>query len=140
MQGPTGVGLQGSTGQIGPTGQQGPTGPQAPTAGAVSTIDFAIGTAATTTSATLLSTGAIVLRADVTITTPYSPGATIEVGQAGSLNLFQDTPDNVPTVADFYSAPQRTAAVTATSVVATIGGAPAAGAGFVTVQYAVPNP
>jgi hypothetical protein len=109
-------------------------------AGLVSTIDFAIGTAATTTSATLLSTGAIVLRADVTITTPYSPGATIEVGQAGSLNLFQDTPDNVPTVADFYSAPQRTAAVTATGVVATIGGAPAAGAGFVTVQYAVPNP
>lgn len=139
--GPTGpAGATGPTGPVGPTGPQGVTGPTGAAPGSVQTIDFAIGTLSVN-SVTSLPAASIVLRADVTITTPYTVGTTIQVGQAGSLNSFQDTPDNNPSVNNFYSAPQRTtSSAIAAPVTASIGGAPAVGAGFVTVQYTVPNP
>lgn len=109
------------------------------TPGAVQAIDFAIALLSVN-SVTSFPAGAIILRADVTITTPYTAGTTIQVGQAGNPSLFQAAADNVPTVNNTYSAPQRTAAAAAAPVAVTIGGAPGAGAGFVTVQYSVPNP
>jgi len=78
-----------------------------------------------------------VLRCQVKITTPYSNG-TIEVGQTGTPALLQATADNVSTVANEYDAPQRTSWGGASlPVLTTITGAPSAGAGFVTVEYAL---
>ena len=107
-------------------------------AGAQYVIDMAIGTGASQSSVTSIPAGAIVLRADVTITTPYSGGATIAVGQTGTTNLLQGTADNFPQTDDEYLADQRTAwGASALPVLVTVGGAPSAGAGFVTVVYAL---
>jgi hypothetical protein len=109
-------------------------------AGVVSCIDFAIGTAASQSSVTSIPANAIVLRCDVTITTPYSGGATIKVGQTGTTNLLQDTGDNVPQTADEYSANARVAwGASPLAVLVTVAGAPSTGVGVVTVLYSLPN-
>jgi hypothetical protein len=108
--------------------------------GAVQTIDFAITTAAAQNSVTSLPAGSIVLDCMVTITTPYSPGATIQVGQVGNAGLFQTTAQNVPQTNGNYDVRQRTPPASATAVSVAVGGAPGAGAGFVTLQYTVANP
>lgn len=104
--------------------------------GAIYTVDFVIGTAASQSSVSSIPAGAIILRADVSVTTPYSAGALIALGQTGTTALLQGTGDNFPTVADIYLASQRTAwGASALPVLVTITGAPSAGAGTVTVQY-----
>jgi hypothetical protein len=109
-------------------------------AGAVLDIDIAVGTAATTSSVTSIPANAIILNATFKPTTPYTAGATVSIGQTGAVALLQATDDNVPQSANEYSAPQRTAwGVAALPVLVTIGGAPAAGAGVVNVQYSLPN-
>jgi len=120
-------------------GSPGPPGPAGPTEAAV--IRYAIGTGATQDSVTLLPAGAVVLNAILEEQTPYSLGATIQIGQAGSLSLLQATTDNNPQVTALYSVPQVTSWGGVARVVrTTVGGAPVAGAGFVTVVYAIPNP
>jgi len=110
------------------------------TSGALRTIRFAIGTAATTDSVTAIPAGSIVSRCQVSITTPYSAGATIEVGDTGgTVNLYMTSAQNDPQLANLYGLAQDTNGVAAT-VRATIGGAPVAGAGFVSIWYSVPNP
>lgn len=112
----------------------------ASTSGALRTIRFAIGTAATTDSVTAIPAGSIVSRCQVSITTPYSAGATIEVGDTGgTVNLYMASSQNDPQLANLYGLAQDTTGVAAT-VRATIGGAPAAGAGFVSLWYSVPDP
>lgn len=101
-------------------------------------IRYAIGTGASQPSATVLPVGAVVSDVQVEIDTPYSGGATIEVGQAGSLALFQATTDNNPQGAGIYDVPQDTPAG-ALAIVTTIGGAPGAGAGFVIVKWSIPS-
>lgn len=109
-------------------------------AGVISCIDFALATAATTSSTTQIPANAIVLSCELKVTTPYTAGATVSIGQTGSLSLLQATSDNSPTLANEYLAPQRTGwGASATAVVATIGGAPSAGAATVTVTYSSPN-
>lgn len=109
-------------------------------AGSVQVIDYAIGITTPEPSATIIPANAIVLRAMVTITTPYTPGSSISVGQTGSVSLLQTTSNNFPGVAGSYDAPQRTAwGAVALPVVTTVNGAPVVGAGFVTVEYALPN-
>jgi len=109
-------------------------------AGVVSCIDFAIGTGASQSSVTSIPANAIVLRCDVTVTTPYSAGATISVGQTGTTVLLQATADNVPQTADEYMAEQRTAwGVAPLPVLVTVGGSPASGAGTCTVMYSSPQ-
>jgi hypothetical protein len=109
-------------------------------AGAIYCIDFAIGTGASQSSVTSIPTNAIILRCDVTITTAYSAGTTIAVGQTGTTNLLQATGDNFPTVIDGYTALQRTAwGGSALPVLVTVGGTPSAGVGAVTVEYTLPN-
>ncbi len=106
--------------------------------GATYTIDFAIGTAASQSSVSQIPANAIILSSDVTITTPYSVGTTIKVGQTGTTNLLQDTTDSFPTVAGTYEASQRTSwGGSPLAVLVTIAGAPSVGAGFVTVLYSV---
>jgi hypothetical protein len=107
--------------------------------GAVIDVDVAIGTAATTSSVATIPANAIILRADVNVTTPYTAGATIAVGQTGTVNLLQATTDNVPQLANEYDAPQRTAwGAAPLALLITIGGAPVAGAGSVNIQYTLP--
>jgi hypothetical protein len=109
-------------------------------AGVVSCIDFAIGTGAAQSSVTSIPANAVVLRADVSITTPYSAGATIEVGQTGTPILLQDIIDNFPLTVGDYSALQRTGwGAAPLPVLVTVGGAPAAGVGRVTVEYSLPQ-
>jgi hypothetical protein len=108
--------------------------------GAVREIRTAITNAAAQNSATLIPANAIVLDAQLDIVTPYSAGATISVGQAGSVSLLQLTTDNLATVAGLYEVEQDTAwGAAALAVLVTVTGAPAAGAGFVVVRYCVPN-
>jgi hypothetical protein len=107
-------------------------------AGAAYVIDYAIGTGASQSSVTSIPSGAIVLRSMINITTPYSGGSAISVGQTGSTSLLQGTADNYPTVADGYDAPQRTAwGGSSLPVLTTITGAPSAGVGTVTVEYSL---
>lgn len=104
--------------------------------GGVQQIRFAITNAAAQNSATSIPAGSIVIDAEIDVVTPYSGGATITIGSAASPALLQATTDNTPGVAGLYGAHQDTAwgGVTGT-VLVTVGGAPAAGAGFCIVRY-----
>jgi hypothetical protein len=103
---------------------------------AVLEIRFLIGTSPSQPSTTVLPAGAIVNSAQVEIVTPYSLGATIQVGQAPSPSLFQGVTDNNPQIANLYGAEQNTV-VTANPVLVTVGGAPGVGSGFCVVRYVV---
>ena len=108
--------------------------------GAVRVIRYpVINAPATQDSTAELPVGAVVLRALVNVTTPFSGGSTISVGQDGFLTEFQGTTDNRPTVVNQYEVPQDTDAPVAGVVRTTIGGAPAAGAAQVVIEYSVPD-
>jgi hypothetical protein len=108
--------------------------------GAIREIRYAITNAASQDSASLIPANAQVVETQVEVVTPYSGGATISVGQAGSLTLLQLTTDNLATVAGIYQTMQDVAwGGAALAVRTTVGGAPAAGAGFVIVRYTLPD-
>lgn len=109
--------------------------------GAVREIRFAINnTNGAQDSAALVPANAVIVAAELDIATPYSGGATITLGRAGSATLLQATTDNLATVANRYSLDLDTAwGGSALAVRATIAGAPAAGAGFAIVRFTVPN-
>jgi hypothetical protein len=110
--------------------------------GAIREVRYAITNAASQDSASLIPANAIIVGCRIKITTPFSAGATITVGQAGNLTLLQQASDNLPTVAadPGYDTPLDVAwGAAALAVRTTVGGAPAAGAGFVSVWYTVPN-
>src|SRR5215469_1409910 len=108
--------------------------------GAVREIRFAITNAASQSSATQIPANAIAVSAELDITTPYSAGATITVGQTGSAALLMGTGDNLATVAGLYAVDQDTAwGSSALAVLVTVAGTPAAGAGQCIVRYTVPD-
>lgn len=109
-----------------------------PASGAASCISVSPGTAATTTSTTQMPAGAVVIDCRVNVTTPYSAGATIEVGIAGTLADFMGTADNDPQLDGLYSVPQQTTVAGASAVVVTIGAGPVAGVCVVLVFYVIP--
>ena len=93
----------------------------------------------TVDSTALLPASAIVFKTTVNVTTPYSAAATIDIGDdGGTADLYMDDTELDAEAANLYSKPQETTGVAA-AIQATIGGAPAAGAGFVSVFYAVPE-
>jgi hypothetical protein len=107
--------------------------------GAVYTIAMAVGTSASQSSTSSIPANAYVLYAELTVSTPFSAGATIAIGQTGTTGLLQATADNVATLANQYGAAQTTTWGASTlPVLVTVGGAPAAGAGIVAVQYCLP--
>jgi hypothetical protein len=108
-------------------------------AGVMNVIRFAIGTGATQDSTTSIPANAVVTDCKLDVQTPYSGGATISIGQPGTLTEFQATTDNNPQAAGIYQLMQDTAVVGAGVVRVTVAGAPGAGAGFVVVEYAVPE-
>lgn len=108
--------------------------------GAVRVLRYALTNAAVQDSAAKIPANAIVLRARVNVVTPYSGGATITLGQVGSLALLQATTDNLATVVGNYEVPQETPWGGAALVVrASVAGAPAAGAGFAVIEYTIPD-
>src|SRR5437868_14178966 len=56
--------------------------------GEVQCVRFALGTGAAQASVTGLPAGAIVLRAELNVTVPYSGGTTITVGSSGTATLL----------------------------------------------------
>src|SRR5438445_644719 len=75
---------------------------------AVKTIRFVIGTV-TSSSVTLIPANSIIQSCEVKITTPYSAGGTIAVGQTGTVGLLQATTDNNPQSTDMFEVEQDTA-------------------------------
>ncbi len=103
-------------------------------------IRMAITNAASQSSATQIPANAIIFDARLEVVTPYSAGATISLGITGTVALFMGTGDNVPQTADLYQVMQDTSVgASAAALLVTVGGAPAAGAGFAVVLYSVPN-
>ncbi len=109
-------------------------------AGVVREIRMALALAGTTTSVTNIPANAIVNYVAVKVGTQYSAGATVSIGQTGSLALLMATTDSLLQSTDTFEVscdvPWGAGAL---PVVATLAGAPAAGAGFVFVRYTVPN-
>lgn len=114
-------------------------GPSA-VSGAIREIRLAITNAASQSSAKTIPANAIIVEAELDITTPYSGGATISVGQTGSTSLAMGTGDNLATTAGIYSVEQDTSwGGSALAVLVTVAGSPAAGAGFAIVKYTQPD-
>jgi len=108
--------------------------------GAVREIRYTINNSATQDSVSLIPANACIVSAEVSVTTPYSGGGTIAVGQPGNTTLLQATTDNNPQSANIYQVPGDIAWGGSGLVVrTTVGGSPAAGAGVVIVRYTVPN-
>jgi hypothetical protein len=108
--------------------------------GAVQVVRFLLGTA-TGQSGTALPDQAIVLRASLDVTTPYTGGTTITIGHAAATTAYQLAADNDPTTPGLYEVDQDTTVTPATRVLATVIGGPVAGAAEVIVEYVeVPNP
>jgi hypothetical protein len=108
--------------------------------GATYMIRFAIGTAASVSSATQIPANAIIYDARLDVSVAYSAGATISLGIAGTVALFMATTDNTPQVAGLYQVMQDTSVgSSAAALLATVAGAPAAGAAQGIALYAVPN-
>lgn len=106
--------------------------------GAVRCIRYAVTNAASQDSAKTIAAHAIINSCWISVTTPYSAGATGKVGQAGTLNLLQDTADNLLTVAGIYKVDQDTDwGASALTVRFTVTGSPAAGAGYVIIFYSM---
>ena len=108
--------------------------------GKVLDIEVPFTTTATATSAASLPTGAKVVRAVVVVTTTFSPGATVEVGDAGNPARYQLPSDNNPQAAagSQFDVDAIVTVPAALPVVVTIGGMPAAGSGFAIVFYTQP--
>jgi hypothetical protein len=107
--------------------------------GAVYEVSYALGLGAAQSSVTQIPSGARVTNVLLTVTPAYSAGTTISIGETGSTSLLMATGDNFPTVPGIYSASQDTPWPSLGSVLATVTGAPSAGAATVTVQYAMPT-
>jgi hypothetical protein len=95
---------------------------------------------ATVSSVTSIPANAVVTRIVTSITTAYSAGTTISVGQTGTVSLLQATGDIVPQTVDSYGSSLPVAwGGSALPVLITIAGSPTAGAGTVLVQYTSPQ-
>lgn len=117
--------------------------------GLLQTLAFTIGTTATASSTTALTTSHRVLGVFVKITTGYSAGATLDVGQSGhTTDYINHAAAGVPaafadlskaSVGDVLIVWGDAAVAAAAAVLASIGGSPSTGAARVTVLYTEPN-
>jgi hypothetical protein len=74
----------------------------------------------------------------IDVRTPFSNGTTLQIGQTGSSALLMGTGvvDSSLGTAGVYNFPLDTDwGATALQVLATVGGSPGAGAGFIIVEY-----
>lgn len=112
--------------------------------GAKVLVRFAIGTGASQASTNSIPAGALITRSWLEITSAYSAGATITLGQTGSTALLMGTQDSAPTDAivgsqNVYHALEPKAWGSSTlPLLATVAGSPGAGAGFAAAEYQLP--
>jgi len=103
--------------------------------GGVQTIRFAVALV-NVSSTTTIPANAIIQSTELDVTTPYSGGATIAIGQTGTTSLLQATTDNSPQSANLYGVQQDIAwGASPLAVLVTISGSPAAGAAQCVVRY-----
>jgi len=104
-------------------------------------IRFTINTTAAQSSNDTVPSNSRVLRTRVEITTPYSAGATIEVGNSSGSNIFMTTNDVDPETAGAYEIEDDiSSAGTTEDIDVAIGNTPGAGAGVVSIEFvAVPG-
>ncbi len=110
--------------------------------GAKRVVRYAIDNTADQDSTFQIPANAIIHEAILKITTSYSGGASISIGNSTDPDLIMLTTDNKPQAAAgrLYSVEQDTDwGVAADEVKTTISGAPAAGAGVVIVTFSLPN-
>lgn len=108
--------------------------------GPVRVIRFALDNSASQDSTSEIPANARILECAVEVTTPYSAGATIQVGSTSTADLAQATTDNNPQSAARYVVAQDTAWETSASVVrVAVSNTPAAGVGVCVVKYTNPN-
>jgi len=104
--------------------------------GEVQEIRFPIGTGAAQNSGTAPPNGAIVTDAELDIGIAYSPGASIQVGIAGTPALLMGAGDNVPQApGPLYAVHQVTPWTALGPVLVSVAGAPVAGSGFCILRY-----
>jgi hypothetical protein len=106
--------------------------------GAMRVVQFDIDNTASQDSTFQIPASNVVHSCEVIVETPYSAGATIQVGDTATANKYQDTTDNKATKAGTYIVDQNTDTILSVVRVA-VGGAPAAGAGKVVVIFSNPN-
>lgn len=101
-------------------------------------IRYAITNAATQDSTKEIDAGSVVHKCMIIISTPYSGGSDVEVGDTATVDKFLGDNQVNAQVAGAYTVIQDTAQASASVVRTTVTGAPAAGAGFVIVWYSKP--
>ena len=109
--------------------------------GAIRRIRMPLTNAASQNSTFSIPASARVSRAHVQVAVAYSGGATFQAGYTGVTNALLDTTDpvNLQVVGSYVFEMDQAWDTVAHTVLATIGGAPAAGSGFLTVEFANPN-
>jgi len=112
-------------------------GSSPPASSGMSMSRVAVGTA-TVSSTNSITAGSYVARVLLTVTIPYSVGATLQVGKTGSAALLMGTTDNNPQLAGQYEIDLDTSWGAAGDILVTVGGAPGAGACTVQVLWGVP--
>jgi hypothetical protein len=106
--------------------------------GSIRQITFTLTNGASQSSTTQIPANAVVSKVQLEITTPYSGGATIAVGQTGSTSLAMGTTDN-PQAAGIYEIAEDVSwGGSPLAVLVTVAGSPAAGAGKCIVFYSTP--
>lgn len=104
--------------------------------GAIRAIRYAITNAATQDSTSQIPANSRVFEAILIVTTPYSAGATIQIGTSADPDAFMLTTQNQPLVAKTYSVEQdNDVGGSDAAVRTTVGGTPAAGAGVVIAKF-----
>ena len=104
----------------------------------MSEIRYAIGTGASQPSVAAIPAGAHVFGWQVKVTTPFSGGATLQLGQTGTANLIADTSDTdlTDTTGEVQAGIVDVLwGASALPLLSTIGGVPVAGAAVIIVQY-----
>jgi hypothetical protein len=110
-------------------------------AGVTFMIRIPIGTAAATSSASNIPSGAVIYDAKFVVTTPYSVGATVQMGVAGTVGAFMGVNDNNPGAAAntaFQVMQDTLYGGAATPLLVSVGGAPGAGAGIAVLLFSTP--
>lgn len=106
---------------------------------AVKATRFSIDNTPSQQSTNQIPAGSVVHKCTVVITTPFSAGATIDVGDGTTDDVFQGDAQVDPQTAGRYVVFQDTEVGSAVNVVKTVGNTPAAGAGFIVVEHSKPN-
>jgi hypothetical protein len=108
--------------------------------GALRIIRYVLDNSAQQDSDSQIPANARILEAMLIITTAYSGGATISIGNTATADLFMGTTQNSPQVLKTWTVEQDTdQGGSATVVRTTVSNTPAAGAGVAIVKYSSPN-